>query len=96
MRSFANGVAFVPTVLAKQSRQGKPIEEFFFPLFPIMHPLPSGFIACIPGETKGLRGQEMRLFVSFIRLHKAITASSFARWLKSILEEAGIDIDIWS
>ncbi len=31
MRTIANGVAFVPTVLAKQSRQGKPIEEFFFP-----------------------------------------------------------------
>ena len=28
------GVAFVPSSLAKQSRQGKPISEFFFPSFP--------------------------------------------------------------
>ena len=34
MKSLSNGVAFTPAVLAKQSRQGKPIEEFFFPSFP--------------------------------------------------------------
>ena len=34
MRTHSNGVAFTPAVLAKQSRQGKPIEEFFFPSFP--------------------------------------------------------------
>ena len=32
----------------------------------------------------------MRLFVSFIRPYKAVTSSSSARWLKTILEEAGI------
>ena len=29
-----NGVSFLPSTLAKQSRQGKPIENFFFPSFP--------------------------------------------------------------
>ncbi len=33
--------------------------------------------------------------MSFIRLHKAVTSSSIARWLKTILEEAGIDTTIF-
>ena len=32
MKWFSDGVAFVPNSLAKQSRQGKPIVEFSFPL----------------------------------------------------------------
>ena len=34
MQSHSNGVSFLPNSLAKQSRQGKRIEPFFFPSFP--------------------------------------------------------------
>ena len=96
MRTLANGVAFVPTVLAKQSRQGKPIEEFFFPSLPGNTPLcPVASLQAYLDKTTSLRGEETRLFVSFIRPHKAVTSSSIARWLKTILEEAGIDTSIF-
>ena len=96
IRTLANGVVFVPTVLAKQSRQGKPIEDFFFPSFPRNVALcPVASLRMYLDKTKDLRGEETRLFVSFIRPHKAVTSSSIARWLKAILEEAGIDTSIF-
>ena len=96
MRTLANGVVLVPIVLAKQSCQGKPIKEFFFPSLPDNVSLcPVASLHAYLEETEGLRGEETRLFVSFIRLHKAITSSSIAKWLKLILEEAGIDTSIF-
>ena len=96
MRTLANGVALIPTVLAKQSRQGKPIEEFFFPSLPDNASLcPVASLRAYLEKTEGLRGEETKLFVSFIRPHKAVTSSSIARWLKTILEEAEIDTSIF-
>ena len=69
MRTLVNGVAFVPTVLAKQSRQGKPIEEFFFPS---LGSLPDNASLCpvtslraYMDKTKGLRGEETKLCVLY-------------------------------
>ena len=84
MRPAGNGVSFLPSALAKQSRQGKPIETFFFPSFP-QNP-----ILC-PVETISVyidqvRGNETKLFLSFIKPHKAVTSSTIARWLRTVLE----------
>ena len=46
-------------------------------------------------KTKQLKENESRLFISFIKPHKAVTSSSIARWLRTILEEAGIDYSIF-
>ena len=35
------------------------------------------------------------MFISFIKPHKAVTGSSIARWLRTVLEEAGIDSAIF-
>ena len=96
MSYTASGVSFMPTVLAKQSRQGKPITEFFFPSFPENTTLcPVSSLKVYLDLTKQLRGEEPRLFISFIKPHKAVTSSSIARWLKTILEEAGIDTSMF-
>uniref|UniRef100_A0A1X7VNU7 Tyr recombinase domain-containing protein n=1 Tax=Amphimedon queenslandica TaxID=400682 RepID=A0A1X7VNU7_AMPQE len=42
-----------------------------------------------------MRGNENRLFISFIKPHKAVTSSSIARWLRTTLKEAGIDSSIF-
>ena len=47
-------------------------------------------------KTKLIRGDETKLLVSFIKPHKAVTSSSVARWLKSVLSAAGIDTAIFS
>ena len=95
MRTHSNGVAFTPAVLAKQSHQGKPIEEFIFLSFPGNTNLsPVDSLKVYLDKTSSLRGQETKLFVSFIMPHKAVTSSSIARWLRIILEEAGLDTSI--
>ena len=84
MKTLSNGVVFVPAVLAKQSRQGKPIEEFFFPSFPDNPVLcPVGMLRSYLDNTRSLRGEETKLFVSFIKPHRGVTSSSIARWLKT-------------
>ena len=96
MRTHLNGVAFTPAVLAKQSRQGKLIEKFFFSSFPGNTNLcPVDCLKVYLDKTRSLRGQETKLLVSFIKPHKAVTSSSIARWLRTILEEAGIDTSIF-
>ena len=96
MRWGNDGVSFLPTTLAKQSRQGKPIKEFFFPSFPPVPALcPVKTLQGYLRKTEPLRGVESRLFVSFIRPHKAITSSTIVRWLKTILQQAGVDIAIF-
>ena len=96
MRSGVNGVTFLPSVLAKQSRQGRPIESFYFPSFHANITLcPVNTLTVYLGKTKHLRGGENRLFISFVKPHKAVTSSSITRWLRTVLEEAGIDSSIF-
>ena len=96
MRPSSDGVALLPTTLAKQSRQDKPIEKFFFPLFP-----PNTLLCQVNtfrtymNKTRPPRGEQTRLFVSFIKPHKAVMSSTIARWLRTIIEQAEIDTSIF-
>ena len=92
-----DGVSFAPSGLAKQSRQGRPIMEFFFPFFP--HD--TGFCPVVTlrayeERTAPLRGGEQKLFLALIKPYKAVTSSTIARWLKSLLEAAGIDTAVFT
>ena len=46
-------------------------------------------------RTKDLRNGEKQLFISFQKPHKAVSKSTISRWLKVVLEEAGIDITVF-
>ena len=88
----SDGVCFYPNTLAKQSRQGSQIANFFFPSFPANPTLcPVMALKAYENKTKPIRGDETKLLISFIKPHKAVTSSSVARWLKSVLSAAGID-----
>ena len=92
-----DGVAFLPSSLAKQSRQGKSVSEFFFPSFPGNSKLcPSTNLKEYEMRTESLRKGEPRLFIAIIKPHGAVTVSTIARWLKSLLEAAGIDTSIFN
>ena len=94
--SDVEGISFLPNILAKQSRQAKPIEEFFFPTFPSNITLcPVNTLRVYLTKTKPLRGDESKLFISFIIHHKAVTSSTITRWLRKILELSGIDSSIF-
>ena len=96
IQSHANGVSFLPIALAKQSRQGKRVESFFFPSFSLNTTLcPVSTLQMYLERTAPLRGEERKLFISFIKPHKAATSSLTARWLRLILENAGINSAIF-
>ena len=42
------------------------------------------------------RGTEEKQFLALIKPYKAVTSSTIARWLKSLLEAAGIDTSVFS
>ena len=77
-----DGVSFAPSGLAKQSRQGKPITEFFFPSFPHDSGLcPVVTLKAYEDRTAPLRNGEQKLFLAVIKPYKAVTSSTIARWL---------------
>ena len=96
-RYLPEGVVFTPSILAKQSRQGKLIAEFFFPAFREHLKLcPVSTLQAYEERTKSLRGSETKLLVSFIKPHKAVTSSTIAHWIKLLLEAAGVDTAIFA
>lgn len=42
-------------------------------------------------RTNSLRGNEKRLFISYVKPYKAVTSSTISRWLKNVMSHAGID-----
>ena len=91
-----SGVSFAPTLLAKQSRQGRPVADFYFPSFSSNQTLcPVAMLKRYITRTYPLRGTETKLFISYIKPHKAVTSSTVARWLRGTLDQAGIDSTIF-
>ena len=92
-----DGVCFYPSALSKQSRQSSHIVHFFFPSLPDNPQLcPVTTLKAYEERTRLLRGKETKLLIATIKPHKAISSSTVARWLKSLLEASGIDISIFS
>ena len=64
-----DGVTFAPSSLAKQSRQGKAIREFFFPSFPDSITLCP--VTTYEDRTQDFQEEETKLFVATIKPHRA-------------------------
>ena len=81
-RKFSpEGVTFMPTKLAKQSKQSKPLTEFFFPVFPGNKLLcPVTTLRAYEDRTKERRcvseHRDSRLFIATIRPFKPVTSST--------------------
>jgi site-specific recombinase XerD len=52
-------------------------------------------LCCYLKETKVLRGTETQLFVSYQKPHKKVTKSTLGKWIKTVLSNAGINIQIF-
>jgi hypothetical protein len=48
-------------------------------------------IAVYLAKTKSLRGNHTQLLVSYRQPHKPVTTETIARWVKTVLDKAGID-----
>ena len=97
-RYIPEGVTFQASSLAKQSKNNKPRSEFFFPAFPGSPRLcPVTTLRAYENRTKSLRVVETqsRLFLGVIRPHNPVAPSTMARWLRAVMEKAGIDTNIF-
>ena len=91
------GVAFLPAALAKQSRQGKTLTEYFFPSFSHNRELcPVATLRQYINVTSSLRSEgTVKLFVAIVRPHHPVSSSTIARWLRDMLQQAGINVGIF-
>ena len=88
------GVTFMPTGLAKQSRQSK---EFFFPSFPANPRLcPVTALRAYEERTKDCwKGSDhSQLYISLIKSYNPVASYTIARWVKAVLGKVGIDTNI--
>ena len=92
-----DGVCFYLSALSKQSRQSSQIVHFLFPSLADDPQLcPVAVLKAYEKTTQLLQGKETKLLVAMIKPHKAISSSTVARWLMSLLEASGIDTSIFS
>jgi len=93
------GVSFIPSGLTKQAKAGRRVSDYFFPKFSentLICPVDSvkEYIK-ITEEFRKTDVRTTQLFLSFIRPHSAVSSSSIARWLKTLLAESGIDVSLF-
>jgi len=88
------GVLFLPATLAKQSRNNRNLTPFFFPSFPHNSKLyPVRTLQHYEKCTSALTPERNdRFFVAIVKPHQAVTSSTIARWLKQLLQAAGVAI----
>lgn len=93
------GVTITFSDLLKTSRPGKHQKQIFLAAYPPDRRL------CIMTVLKEYdkRTEELRkgqlhdkLLISFVKPHKPVTAATIARWIKTVLKAAGIDMSIFT
>lgn len=46
-------------------------------------------------RTSSLRNDENKLFISYMKPHKAVTTSTISRWIKTVMASSGIDVSVF-
>ena len=95
-RFYPEGVVFNLPRLTKSVRSGKNLKQSFHASFPEDKNL--CVVECLreyEARTKDMRpviaGQENKLFLSIVQPHKPVASGTVARWVRSLLQAAGID-----
>ena len=97
LRSSPEGIFFLPLGPAKQTKVGKMAQEYFFPKFEENKLLcPVEAVTSYIVKTTSLRIREGKPTNQLlIASHHPVTSSTIARWLKTMLEQAGIDTTLF-
>ena len=97
VRSSPEGITFLPSKPAKQTKAGKVAKEFFFPKFGEKRILcPVDAVTQYIKRTEPLRRQNnTQLFIAHIKPHSPVSSSTIARWLKTMLAQAGINTEVF-
>jgi len=92
-----NSVCFTMTQVLKQSKPGNSGCTIK------LHAYPPERRLCILTylkqyllQTKSLRAGEKSLFISFRRPHKPVSKDTIARWLKLVMQKAGLDTKVYT
>ena len=96
MQETTTGITFTMRYTLKTTRPGKhfaPIE--IRPFAPDSRLCPVTYIKHYITKTHSLRSNP-RLLISYTKPHKPVTNSTVARWIRSVLQDAGIDVSIFS
>ena len=100
LNKSSNSLSFTVPERLKTSRPGKSTWKVEFFSLPEENSLcPVATLTEYLSRTEGLRNsvssEETRLFISFIKPHKAVSTATVARWIKSVLSTAGIDTSVF-
>ena len=99
LNKSGNSLSFTVCERLKTSRPGKSTRKVEFLSLPEDNSLcPVATLTEYLSRTEGLRksasSEETRLFISFIKPHKAVSTATVARWIKSVLSAAGIHTSV--
>ena len=97
---YPEGVSFRLPGLSKTSKPGDSPKSSFHASFEEDKDLcPVSCLKCYETNTKEFRSTDInqnKLFLSYISPHNPVTSSTLARWIKNMLQLAGIDTGIFS
>ena len=81
----------------KQTRPGKHLEPLEFTKFePDNRLCVAAYLKEYISRTKTLRGVYTKLLISYVKPHNPVGQDTLARWLKSVLKDARVDITRFS
>ena len=91
------GVVFLLSTQAKQSRQGKALTDYYFASFPHYKQLcPVETLHRYKQMTAPLRKGNSQMFLSIVKPHNSVAPCTIAQWLKEVLKVSGIDVSIFT
>ena len=91
-----NKVIFQVKGLVKQSKPGRHIKDLEFEVYTPDERL--CVVLCLKEylkRTSVIRGQQKQLLLSFVKPHSAVSKDTLSRWIKTIMEKAGVDMNIF-
>ena len=98
-RILPEGVVFTLTVPTKGTRPDETVQAFFtrYPADPALCPVDcfTHYLTLTREKRVAQQGKPNNLFISYIRLHHPVTKATIARWILSLIKEAGIDTEIF-
>lgn len=83
--------------IVKQTRPGNHLSEIELPAYP--HDRRLCIVSILNdylSKTKDVRGKTTQLFLSYTRPFKAVSKSTIARWVKTVLHDSGVDTSIFT
>lgn len=88
---------FTITSLLKTSRPGKHLSFIEFQVYaPDIRLYVVRHLEHYVSKTSSLRGDEKKLVISYSKPHKSVSTVTISRWLKTTLQQAGIDTSKYS